>query len=144
MNGTTKTPAHLWIVGGIATLWNGFGALDYTMTQTRNPAWMAQLTEAQRSWLDSAPVWADASWAFGVWGALAGSLLLLARSRHAVAAFVLSLAGLAVNTLFQAMAPMPSAHMDSGVQIAFHVVIWTVAIGLLVYALQMRKRGVLR
>lgn len=29
-------PIHLWAVGGLAVLWNGFGALDYTMSQLRN------------------------------------------------------------------------------------------------------------
>jgi hypothetical protein len=136
MNGTVKTPMHLWVVGVLAAVWNGFGALDYTMSQTRNPAWMAQMTEGQRAWLEAAPAWADAAWAFGVWGGLAGSLLLLARSRHAVTAFILSLAGLA--------SPMPSGHMDGGAAIALHVAIWAAATALLLYALRMRGRGVLR
>ncbi|HEX8256592.1 MAG TPA: hypothetical protein VF589_03095 [Allosphingosinicella sp.] len=144
MNGSVKTPVHLWIVGALAAVWNGFGALDYTMSQTRNPGWMAQMTEGQRAWLEAAPAWADAAWAFGVWGGLAGSLLLLARSRHAVTAFILSIAGLAVNTLFQFASPMPSGHMDGGAAIALHVAIWAAATALLLYALRMRARGALR
>ncbi|HET9428564.1 MAG TPA: hypothetical protein VFO69_09420 [Allosphingosinicella sp.] len=144
MEATARTPLHLWLVGGISALWNAMGALDYTMTQTRNPTWMAQLTPDQIAWFDTAPMVAHASWAFGVWGALIGSLLLLARSRYAVIAFVLSLAGLAVNTIYQMTVPMPSGHMDSAAMIGFHVLIWAVAIVLLVYALRMRARGVLR
>lgn len=144
MEGAAKAPAHLWIVAIATALWNAFGALDYTMTQTRNPAWMAQLTAGQRAWLDQAPLWADASWAFGVWGGLAGSILLLARSRHAVTAFILSLAGLAVNTSFQLVSPMPTGHIDAAAEIVLHVAIWAVAVGLLFYALRMRARGVLR
>lgn len=144
MDDIARAPAHLWIVGAVSAMWNAFGALDYTMTQTRNPAWMAQMTAAQRAWLDAAPAWADASWALGVWGALAGSLLLLARSRHAVSAFIVSLAGLAVNTAFQFTSPMPTGHMDAGAEMGLHVAIWAVAIGLLFYALRMQKRGVLR
>ena len=41
-NATTKTPVHLWIVGGLATLWNGFVFYDYFMTRTRG-------TECMRS-----------------------------------------------------------------------------------------------
>ena len=144
MEGSARTPVHLWAVGALSALWNSFGALDYTMTQTRNAAWMAQLTPDQVAWLDEAPMIAHASWAFGVWGALAGSLLLLARSRHALAAFVASLAGLAVNTVYQLTAPMPSGHMDSTAMLAFHALIWAVAIALLLYAIAMRRRGVLR
>ena len=120
------------------------GVTDYLMTQTRNQAWMAQMTPDQIAWFDRASVVAHASWAFGVWGALAGSLLLLARSRHAVTAFALSLAGLAVNTAYQLAEPMPSGHMDSAGQLAFHAAIWAIAIALLVYALRMRRRSVLR
>ncbi|WP_324750256.1 hypothetical protein SH591_01755 [Sphingomonas sp. LY54] len=144
MEGGAGTPVHLWVVAGVTTLWNAFGALDYTMTQTRSAAWMAQLSPAQIAWLDAAPAWAVASWACGVWGALIGSLLLLARSRHAVIAFAVSLAGLAVNTLFQATSPMPGSHMDGGGALALHLAIWAVAIALLAYALRMRARGVLR
>ena len=32
---TAQTPIHLWIVGGLATLWNAFGCYDYFMTRTR-------------------------------------------------------------------------------------------------------------
>lgn len=141
---SVRTPVHLWIVGLLSAAWNAFGALDYTMTQTGNAAWLAQMTPDQIAWLESAPMIAHASWAFGVWGALAGSLLLLARSRHAVTAFVVSLAGLAVNTIYQLTAPMPSGHMDSSAMLAFHALIWAVAIALLTYALWMRRRGVLR
>jgi hypothetical protein len=128
----------------VSALWNAMGVTDYVMTQTRNQAWMAQMTPDQVAWIDNAPIVAHASWAFGVWGALAGSLLLLARSRHAVTAFALSLAGLAVNTGYQLTAPMPSGHMDSAAMLAFHAAIWAIAIGLLLYAWWMRRRGVLR
>ena len=144
MDERAAAPWQLWAIAGVTTLWNAFGALDYTMTQTRSAAWMAQLSPAQIAWLDAAPAWTVASWAFGVWGGLVGSLLLLARSRHAVLAFAVSLAGLAVNSLFQATSPMPGSHMDGGGALALHLAIWAVAIALLVYALRMRARGVLR
>jgi hypothetical protein len=144
MNGSVRAPVHLWIVGLVGALWNGFGCLDYVMTQTRNAAWMTQMTEQQRAWIDAAPFWSHGAWALGVWGGLVGCLLLLARSRHAVAAFIVSLVGLAVNTFYQFTAPMPSGHMDTGGALALHAVIWSVAIGLLVYAMRMRSRGLLR
>ena len=144
MEARPATPVHLWIVGIVSALWNAMGVTDYLMTQTRNRAWMAQMTPDQIAWFDRASIVAHASWAFGVWGALAGSLLLLARSRHAVAAFAVSLAGLAVNTAYQLAEPMPSGHMDSAGMLAFHAAIWAVAIALLAYALRMRRRGVLR
>jgi hypothetical protein len=135
---------HLWIVGALATLWNAFGCFDYLMTQTRNERYLAGFTDPQRVYFDSFPLWMEAAWAFGVWGALAGSLLLLARSRHAVTAFAVSLAGLAVSTVYQYGLSEPPPEMTKGPMLIMNLVIWAVAIGLLVYAMRMRGRGVLR
>ena len=144
MDRSARTPIHLWIIGGLAAIWNGFGALDYTMTQMRHPAWMEQMTPEQRAFLDTAPYWLDATWALGVWGGLIGAVLLLARSRYATAAFIVSLLGLAGNTLSQLLPSTPSPHLDSGAGLVLHLAIWAIAIALLLYALRMRAKGVLR
>ena len=144
MNGRVRTPLHLWIVGALATLWNGFGALDYFMTQTRNEAYLAGFTDPQRIYFESFPTWMEATWAFGVWGGLAGSLLLLARSRFAVAAYAVSLAGLAASTVWQYVLSSPPEDMTGGAMVAMNVAIWAVAIGLLVYSMQVRRTGALR
>lgn len=139
-----RTPVHLWIVGALATLWNAFGCFDYLMTQTRNEAYLANFTDPQRVYVESFPVWMEAVWALGVWGGLAGSLLLLARSRHAVAAFAVSLAGLATSTVYQYVLTSPPADMMTGAMIGMNVAIWVICIGLLIYAREMRRKGVLR
>jgi hypothetical protein len=134
-----KTPVHLWIIGIVSLLWNAFGAFDYTMTQTKNQSYLAAFTDEQRAYFDSLPAWADAVWALGVWGALAGSILLLMRSRHAVTAFGVSLAGLLLSTIYQffisdvdAMAIMPPE------AVYITVAIWIIAVALLIYAWWLR------
>ena len=144
MNDNVRTPVHLWIVGALATIWHAFGAFDYLMTQTRNEAYLANFTDPQRVYFESFPVWMEAAWAFGVWGGFAGALLLLLRSRHAVAAFAVSLAGLAISTLYQYVLTTPRADMMTGTMIGMNVAIWAIAIGLLLYAMRMRRNGVLR
>lgn len=139
-----KAPAHLWVVGGVSALWNAFGAFDYLMTQTRNEAYLASFTPEQRAYLDGFPTVMEAAWACGVWGALAGSLLLLARSRHAVTAFIVSLVGLAFTTLYQYGFANAPESLRSGAMVAINAVVWLVAIALLVYSLRMRRAGVLR
>jgi hypothetical protein len=143
METVVKTPVHLWIVGAVSAVWNAFGALDYSMTQTKNEAWLAQLTPELRAYIDSAPAWAEAAWAFGVWGALAGSLLLLLRSRHAIIAFAASLGGLAFNTVWQFGVTDGIKIMGSSA-VWMNLTIWAVAIALLVYALRMKGASVLR
>ena len=144
MNDSTRTPLHLWIVAVLATVWNGFGCFDYLLTQTRNADYLANFTDPQRAYFDSFPVWMEAVWAVGVWGGLLGSLLLLLRSRWAVAAFALSLLGLAVSTVYQYVLSTPPPDMMTGKMIAMNVAIWAVAIFLLWYAMRMRGRRVLR
>lgn len=140
-----KTPVHLWIVGGLSLVWNAFGGYDYVMTQTKNAAYLEMFTPAQRAFFDSFPVWMEASWAFGVWGAIAGSVLLLMRSHNAVLAFIVSLAGLALSTLWQfGLSGVDVGSILGAGALIMNVVIWAVAILLLVYAWRQRKNGVLR
>jgi hypothetical protein len=144
METSARTPAHLWIVGILSALWNAFGCTDYTMTQTRNDAWLANFPPEMMDYIESFPAWAEAAWALGVWGGLAGSLLLLARSRHAVTAFAVSLVGLLGTTIYQfGMADLPGS-MRTGGMIGMQLVIWVVAIGLFLYARTARARGLLR
>ena len=143
MNGI-KTPLHLWIVGGLSALWNAFGCFIYLMTQTRNSDFLASMTAEQRAYHETFPTAMDAAYAFGVWGALAGSLLLLVRSRHAVTAFAVSLAGLATTTFYQYVLASPPPVPEGDLTAYMPMLIWAIAIFLLVYALRMRRRGVLR
>lgn len=140
-----KRPMHLWIVGIVATVWNSMGPLDYTMTQMRNEGWLSAFTPEQRSWMDSFPAWAEAFWAIGVWSALVASLLLLLRSRHALAAYVVSLAGLAGTTVFQFFVAQPSATAMMGEGAAwFTAVIWISIIALIWYSRRQVQAGALR
>jgi hypothetical protein len=144
MDYARSTPAHLWIVGILAVIWNGFGGFDYLMTQTRNEAYLANFTDPQRIYFDSFPAWMEAAWALGVWGGFAGALLLLLRSRWAVAAFVVSLLGLVTTTVYQYWLSSPPEDLMTGGMMAFQIAIWAIAVTLLLYAIRMRHNGVLR
>ncbi|WP_109357231.1 hypothetical protein [Sphingorhabdus sp. EL138] len=141
--GKPDTPWHLWVVGAIATLWNSGGALDYTMTQTRNESYMSGFTPEQLEYFYSFPAWADGVWALGVWGAFIGSLLILLRSRHAIIAFGISLVGLIGSFLYQMTADMPPSLSTPGIWI-FTAVIALSIIFLLWYTRAMAGKGVLR
>ena len=139
-----KRPVHLWIVGILATIWNAFGAIDYVMTQTVNEAYLSQMTPEQRDYFLNFPPLMDAAWALGVWGAFLGSLLLLFRSRYAVAAFAVSLIGLAISTAYQYFVATPPDSLVNGVYLAMNIAIWSIAIALFLYARRQRANGVLR
>lgn len=150
IGGRPKAPWHLWVIGIIALLWNSGGAYDYTMTQTRNEAYLRAAAdnagvpyETMMEYFTTFPAWADAFWAFGVWGAVAGSLLLLFRSRFALYGFVLSLIGLVGTSLWTFTTEMP-AEMNSPFMWVFSAIIWIVTILLAYYSHRMTKAGVLR
>lgn len=138
-----SAPAHLWIVGILGTLWNCFGVFDFVMTETANQGYLAKYGTEATAYYMSFPAWFVAFWALGVWGGLAGSLLLLVRSKHAVTLFALSLVGLFVTTVYQFALSSPPADMTTTGMLLMMLVIWAVAIGLFVYARDLEKKGVL-
>jgi CBS domain containing-hemolysin-like protein len=139
-----RTPAHVWIVGVLATLWNAFGAFDYVMTQTNNEAYLSQFTAEERAFFDSFPAWMEAFWALGVWGALIGSLLLLVRSRYAVHAFGISLVGIVVGMGYQYIGMKAPESLTTGAMAFMPWVILVIGIALFVYARNQAAKGVLR
>lgn len=138
----TRPGWSFWAVAVLAVLWNAFGCLDFTMTASRNPDYLAQVPPEIVDWLDSAPTWTLLPWALGVWGGLAGSLLLLARSGWAVGAFAASLLGLAVSQAWQFSAGMPASMTTPGM-LAMTAGIWVIALALLWFAWDKRRAGVL-
>ena len=137
-----KTPTHLWVVGTLALLWNLMGAFDYVATQYGFEAYLSQFTPEQLAYFEGFPAWAVAGWAIAVWSAVAGSVGLLMRRRWAVAAFGLSLVGMAVSSLYT-MILTDGATMMGTVGVVFTVIIWAVAIGLFVYARRQSANAVL-
>lgn len=92
-----RTPWHVWVVGGIALVWNAFGATDYVMTQLQHEEYMSAFSDEQREFFYTMPAWAVAGWAVAIWSSVIGSVLILARNRFAAPAFLAALAGMAVS-----------------------------------------------
>ena len=146
---SARTPAHLWIVGALATLWNAFGCYDYLMTRMRNTDYLAGMMptvdpNAMLAWVDAFPVWAQFGWGLGVWGGLAGGILLLMRKRWAVWALGLSFVGALLGLGYQIAAapPLPGAEGAMFEVVPYGIILF--ALALLLYARAMEKKGVLR
>lgn len=143
------TPWHLWVVGIVSLAWNAFGANDYVQTQAGNLDYFRQMSasigttpEIALAYFAGFPAWAVFFWALGVWGAVAGSVLLLLRKRWAIHAFAIALAGLAGTTSYQVITEAPD-WASGGFARVMAIVIWSVTTFLLVYAISMRRKGVL-
>jgi hypothetical protein len=146
---SARAPAHLWIVGILSLLWNGFGAFDYTMTRMRNTDYLASAMpgvdpNATLAWIDAFPIYAQIGWALGVWLGLLGSVLLLLRSRWAVWSYGLSLVGAVLGLGYQVALAPPLAGAEGAMFTLMPYVIILVALGLFLYARAMERKGLLR
>ncbi len=78
-------------------------------------------------------------------GAVAGSVALLLRSRHAVRLFVLSFAGMIGNTIYgRLIAPTPMSEIAGPAALWFMLAVVVVAVFPLLHSAAMARRGVLR
>ena len=144
-----RTPVHLWIVGLLALIWNAIGCYDYLMTRQRNTDYLASMMpnvdpNAVLAWVDAFPVWAQFGWGLGVWGGLAGAILLLLRSQWAMWALGLSLIGAILGLGYQIVSAPPLPGMEGPMAEIMPFVIILIAAALFLYARAMRQKGVLR
>ena len=141
----TATPWHLWAVGVISLLWNGYGGYDFVMSMTQGePYWRASgMTDAMIAYYNAMPTWMYGPWVLGVWGAVAGSVLLLLRNKLAVPAFALSLLGTVGNLAYGFANPLPPLPEAMAMMSYMPWVIVVIAALLAWYASMMSKKGVL-
>lgn len=98
----TKTPGrpwHLWLIAVIGGLWSSIGLISFMLTQMNVEAVMSQFPPQQREYFASFPLWADAFWAIGAFGAVIGCLLLLLKNRLAYQVLLASVIGAIVSSL---------------------------------------------
>lgn len=141
----TARPWHLWVVGIVMILWNSIGCLDFVMTQTKNDEYLEafKFTPEQIEFLYSFPTWAVIMWGIAVWGSMLGVLLLLAKKRFAVEAYIVGLLTYCLAMIrqysftdFTELFPETSYPVMS-------VVVFILLLGQLLYARAMANRGVL-
>lgn len=138
-------PWHLWVVGILSLLWNAFGGYDYTMTRLRNLDYLSAAGDPNvvLAYVDAMPFYAQVGWGLGVWGSVAGSILLLMRSRWAVTAFALSLLGAVLSFAGQYFGPPAPAAMNTGAMKYMPLFIIALVALQLWYAARQRAAGVL-
>ena len=141
---STKAPVHLWVVGLVALLFNGYGAYDYLMTKMQGRAYMegAGMSGDHIAMVEAMPMWMNVVWPVGVWGAVLASLLLLLRKRLAFPVFAVSLAAFLISLVY-------NYGMNDGMGIlgttglVMSAVIAAVLLFLTLYSRTMSRKGVL-
>ena len=143
--GTAKLPWHYWAVGGLAALWNGYGAYDFSRSMTRGNEYLQSMgmNEAQIAFFNAMPGWMYGAWAIGVWGAVGGTVLYFLRSQFAMHFFAASLLGSILSLIY-------SHFLTNGAQLMGEPsniiggVITIVCMLLTAYAWKLTKMGALR
>ncbi len=139
-----RTPIHLWIVGALGMLWNGFGAFDYLMSNLEGETWYRQmgLTDAQIAYMNAFPAWMMIVWPIGVWGAVLGTILLLRRSRTAAPVFLVSLAAFLLSLVYTYA--LSDGGQVMGNAAAMQLVVLAGCLFFAWYSRAMARKGVLR
>ena len=147
---TAKAPVHLWIVGLLALLWNGFGCYDYLMTRMRNLEYFRSMApdsdpEAMLAWVDGFPIYAQFGWGLGVWMGLSGLDPALDAQPLGGAGFRAFAARRGARPWLPDLpgAPPPPP-MDEGAMALMPWVIILIAAALYFYAHRQKQAGVLR
>lgn len=141
---SAKTPWHVWVIGAVSLLWNAVGAMDFTMTQTKNEAYMKAFTPEQLEYFYGFPLWVVITWGVATWGSLLGSVLLLLRAKLAEQVNLAVLVAMAFTFFHNFVLTDGLKIMGGAGPVVFTGVIVAVGVLLYVYARTMRKRGVLR
>ena len=143
--GTIKTPWHLWLVGVVAVLFNAIGVFDFVMSMAQGPAYMASagMTPAQIDHYKDMPAWMTVDWAIGVFGALAGSVLILLRNKLAWPVLAVSLAAFLLSLAYTYLLTKGGEIMGSQMAITSAIIAGLLAF-FIWYAWAMTRRGVLR
>ena len=113
---------------------NSWGAL--------HESYMSGFTQEQLDYFYGIPAWAVSGWAIAVWVGLVGAVGLLLRRKWSAMALAISLAGLALSSIY-------TLGLSDGLEIMgsagtfMTVLIWVVSIFLVWYSRQQTKAGVL-
>ena len=137
----TKTPWHLWVVGGLSLLWNAFGCYDFTMTATNNAAYLEPYPQELRDYWLNMPAWTWIVWAIGVFGSLLGSIALLLRRKIAYPLFAASFLA-ALVSMGRSLIDKDAPTMEG--QLIASTVILVIIMLLALYARWLSRREVLR
>ena len=93
-----RTPWHIWAVGLTTLAWACLGLVRFVIVQS-GIAGDAIVRTPELAVFSGLPAWGVAVWALWVLGMVAGSALLLSRSRLALAGYGIAVFGLAGTAL---------------------------------------------
>ena len=138
-----KAPWWFWLIGGLYLVWNLVGCSSYLAEHLLSDTAYTENFGAERTAIRHLiPAWATAGYAIGVWGGLAGIILLLLRKKICLPFLYASFIGAVIGFLPSIFDGRVSAVMglfDYGLM-GF---IWIECIFIIWFARKMRAGGIL-
>ena len=130
MTNSNKPTTLFWVLGVIALIWNVMGVMAYLNQAYMTDEVKAALPEAERALYENVPVWVTAAFAIAVFGGLLGCILLLMRKKLATFIFLISLAAIIVQMIYNFFMSKAAEVYGPGGMI---MPIMVIAIGFLLY-----------
>ena len=90
-------PRSFLIIGIVALLWNLMGVVSYITWVTTSPEALANMPEAERALMESAPAWATGVFAIAVFAGTLACVGLLLKKAWSVPMFLVSLVAIVVQ-----------------------------------------------
>jgi hypothetical protein len=132
-------PWHVWVVAALTLLWNGSGAVTIMLAQAGQ---LPGISADEAAYYAAQPLWFVLSTNIATLAPVAAAIALLFRRQLACWLFAVSLALIVVNNAYDLVA---GTSRTLGNQGAFIVTITIVVVAThqLIYALAMKRRGIL-
>src|SRR5688572_147061 len=134
-----KAPAHLWVVGLLLVLWNGWGVALAVAAQSASLPIADPDVEA---YFAAQPSWFVLFADIGPIAGVAGAVALLLQSRWAPLLFVVQIVVLAITNTYEVVQGTSLLLTSSDSRVA-SVVLAVLLCGQILYARAMARRGVL-
>lgn len=138
-----KVPASIWIVGGLAVVWNLIGVAAFAMQLAMPAEALQAMPPEQRAVYEATPGWIYLFYGVATIGGVLGSLGLLLRRRWAAPVYLVALVALVLQVL-ASYAVTPAWSTSGLAGLGFPVLLVVIAGALWLFARRMAARGVLR
>jgi hypothetical protein len=135
-----RTPWHVWVVGIVAVLWNVSGA--YTIVSAQSGATM-DMDAREIAYYAAQAQWFKVVTDVALFAAIGAAFALLLRSKFAVRLYGLSLAAIVFTSVYD-IAQGTALLLQGRDWLILACVTTGLAVLQLLYAIWLRKRGVLR
>lgn len=138
-----RKPWHFWPVATLALIWHAALAVDYVLTKTLQPDFLALFPARPAAFFTSLPLWADVIWALGVWSGLLGAILMAAAASGAALSLGMGFLGLAALTVGLLFVPPGLVSVVGGGGLALIIGAAALSAAFWAYAREQKQLGVL-